>query len=199
MKATVRTRKDDSMEDLLFNSVESAQNFVDFVILYQHESGAGNGYGAYWVFENKIEQTDGNSDRFTRELDSRRIDRMIRSIAHARSGGSGIVTIPSMTYGVEDGAIAFQLWGFDDRQKPGAGDMYRIVEYNETTVGLLNDGASKEGRVLEVIGDSIQGYLGEDDEGNRLESAKVHTIPLDSVMKIPDWLAEHRQRRNSTV
>lgn len=194
MKATVRTRKDDSMEDLLFNSVESAQSFINFVSLYQHESGAGNGYGAYWVFEDEIEQTDGNSDRFTRELDYNRIKRMASKIAHARSGGNGIVTMPSITYGIDDEAIAFQVWGFDGKQKPSAGDMYRIIEYNETTVSLLRDGASKEGRVLEIVGDSIKGYLGEDDEGNRLESAKVYTIPMDYVMKIPDWLTELHKR-----
>lgn len=194
MLAAVRVRKDDHMEYLLFHSRESAENFVGFVETYISDSGAGNGYGAYWVYDDPIEATDGNADRFTRALEYGRIQEMMESIARARSGG-GPVTLPSITYGIENDAIAFAVWGFEYRKVPRAGDMYRVFDWEPLgDYGVI----PKEGRVLRVEGDTahVVAWFAEDrDDGSPKEDAEVFEVPISTIMQIPDWLKQHRERR----
>lgn len=199
MLASVRTRKDDTMEELLFVSREAAESFLSFVEMYKNESGAGNGYGAYWVYDDNLEMTDGCSDRFTGTLDLERVIKMAWDIAYARSGGSP-VTLPSITYYEgEEGAIGFAFWGFDSRVVPAAGDMYRVVDWQKLSA---EEGPyPKEGRVLSIMGENatILGWYDEDENGRAKENAAPLVVPLDAIMKIPDWLKKSRERKRGVV
>lgn len=186
MKFALLARKDDSMELLAFGSIESAEGFVEFVATYQRESGAGNGYGAYWIFDDKVIEVDPTDKRLVRSLEYDRILTMARDIAKARSGGRGVITMPAITYGTEDGAIVFQVWGFDLGSTPGPGDMYRVIKPE-----LLPAGAcSREGRVVEIVGDSarVLDCLKDGKSEEPPADDDLLTIPLKALMKIPDWL-----------
>lgn len=187
----VEVRKDDSIEIMMFVSAESAQSFVNFAHTYALESGAGNGYGAYWVFHHPPESGVTTGVLVTK-LDEERILKMARSIAFARSGGSGVITMPAFTIGSENEEIVFNVWGFDLGNLPEAGDMYRL-----TNPYLLPEGVqpSREGRVLEVVGEDIRviGCHEEKSDGTPKDGANSLTIPRQATMKIPDWLTKHRK------
>ena len=192
MKAYVCTRKDDKMEKLLFVSSEFAQNFISFVEMYQYESGAGNGYGAYWIYEKNIVRTSGRSNSFVRTLEFDRIQGMATDIARARSGG-GVVTMPSIKYGIDRSAICFAFWGFDCKNKPKPGDMYRVVDWN-----IIQDDFDErfgEGRVRRVEGGNIVVVNCYDEFRSIRNQVELeeYLIPHSAVMKIPDWLAEHHR------
>lgn len=190
MNYAVLARKDDTMELLAFGSMDSVCSFIKFVVTYQRESGAGNGYGAYWIFDDKVVQVDPADDRLVRSLERDRIISMAYDIAYARSGGSGIVTVPAITYGTKDDGIIFQVWGFDQGSTPNPGDMCRVIKPELLPTDKLR---SRDGRVTDIFVDQAR-VLDCADEGSEgpKNKAEPYLIPLEALMKIPDWLESGR-------
>ena len=163
---------------LCFRSIEDAERFKSFVNTYMEESGAGNGYGAYWVnFNAKIVQVLEILDSFTTEINDNYIESMMESIIAERLAG--------LDQDYKTGGIIFSVSPLPPRQRPKAGDMFRT---------LISMGAEKkmEGRVLKDLGDTFEviGYFDEGEDGKPKVDAKVITIDADKVMKIHDWLTK---------
>jgi hypothetical protein len=191
MFATVEVRKNNSFETLCFRSKEDAQRFQAFVEAYMRESGAGNGYGAYWIFNRDVgfhERPPGGS---VSTIDAARVGRMLWRILQART----CVDEPEMSSPrratSEDGGILFDVGEFPPRQRPAIGDMFRAVgpglNEQERDVG--------EGRVLADLGDwfEVVSCGDEEDDGNIKPGAKRVSVRADKVMKINDWKRKNRR------
>lgn len=163
---------------LCFASVEDAKRFKNLVNTYMEESGAGNGYGAYWVlFETEIEEVPEIMENFCTELDDNLITKMIQDVIRARTAGN-----PQ--------GIIFNLPELPKPQRPTRGDMFRT---------LFSRGANRkiEGRVINDNGDMLDviNCWDDDDNGKPKKDAKIITIPAAWTMKINDWKAELRKKK----
>ncbi|MFA5188999.1 MAG: hypothetical protein WC460_06600 [Patescibacteria group bacterium] len=176
MFAILKCLENAEEKTLCFASLEDAIRFKSFVNTYMEESGAGNGYDAYWVMSNaKIVQVSEIMDDFCTTLDYNLIAKMLEEIINARTAGNRQ-------------GIIFSMSELPARQRPGPGDMIRA---------LFSQGAKEkiEGRVLSDNGDTFEviNYWDEDDNGKPKKSARVITVPASSVMKIDDWKKEYRK------
>lgn len=180
---------------LLFATPEDAKRFAELIKLYMTDSGAGNGYSAYWIFDDRVEETSGASDRFTQELDHKLVDRMVHAIAESRSLETEAPILPDLSIGRVDGAITFSIGEFAPRTSPVTGDMYRIFNWDPITEQHAE--SPREGRVIGITGDiaKVGSWGAEDEEGNLKPDAAIHDLPLGALMRIPDWQERNRERR----
>ncbi|MCX6745241.1 MAG: hypothetical protein NTX82_07010 [Candidatus Parcubacteria bacterium] len=164
---------------LCFASIEDAQRFKAFVNTYMEESGAGNGYNAYWVmFDTKIVEVSEIMDDFCTILNNDLIVHMLQAVIHSRTAGVG-----------NSQGIIFNISELPPRQRPAKDDMFRT---------LYSQGATEkiEGRIIEDNGETFKviNCYDIDDKGKPKKNAKIITIPASHAMKINDWQKEHRSR-----
>jgi len=190
MFAIVQVRKDDSMQDLCFCNRESADRFVEFVKVYIRESGAGNGYGAYWIFDDAVGMYERPPAGAVKELESERIQTMLESILQARTAEDRPSLSVDLLIGTQDGAISLKIGELPPAQRPTAGDMCRVIgkDLNEVerTLG--------DGRVVRDLGDTLKVVSSWDTErdGRVSPNAKYLVVRTKNVMKINDWKAGRR-------
>lgn len=198
MLSAVRVRKDDTFEFIGFASREDAQRFIAFVKQYQTESGAGNGYGAYWVFNDEITDAPPFGDGTTDELEFARIVQMAMAISRARAVNERTVSIPSIRYDHdEDDGIIFEVGNFLPHGLPAVGEMYRLIKRDDPEVSDV----PSEGRVMTLTGEEAEvvGWDDESDDGVIADTAQRHRVPLTAIMRIPDWRKRSRERKASEL
>jgi hypothetical protein len=129
---------------LCFASKEDSERFKDFANTYMEESGAGNGYGAYWVYFDAqiVEVSEILKDVFSCKLDRGLISSMLEDIVCARTAGESGAENIYINIGFKNYAITFFVGELPERQSPQAGDMFRSLQ----TKGV----AKIEGRVLKI-------------------------------------------------
>lgn len=189
-------RDGDYQELLCFETKEEAERFKKFVNTYMEESGAGNGYGAYWVYTNaQILGCDMMPDYAKTQLDTELLESMLASILVARTASKPFACPPVslITFGGQGKPITFEYGELPPRQRPKVGDMYRglfpIRNSDVEEVAHAREGrvVADHGATLEVISSWDEG-----DNGKPKPDAKRVCIPADQVMKINDWLREIR-------
>lgn len=137
MFGLVSVFEDANRVQLLFASKRDAKRFIQFVRVYIAESGAGNGYGAYWYFKGEpIVGVDTKMGKGYLNFDL--IKEMSRSICDARNARRGKMwagdDVTEAEYmpqvGVRDGAITFDFSPdkLPPRIRPRAGDLVRLVD-----------------------------------------------------------------------
>lgn len=183
--------------ELYFASVIYAQEFKDFVGVYMSDSGAGNGYGAYWCkYDQFIDRViDESNARFYcgRSLDHALVIRMWNDICIARTAERNHGVLPNVRLGLKNGAIFFELDELPARQNPKQGDMFRVVKNANNLMELIKlDVLGLEGRVLEERQDTVVVIAShqEGDDGNPIANAQLREIPTKLTMKINDWKSE---------
>lgn len=187
---------DGQREKLRFASKRDANAFLAFAKIYVDDSGAGNGYGAYWVYlDEKPSFSPIPLPGSTEELDEKLISQMLSGILAARQA-SNTPTMIGWSWGKRRGfrgGITFMIDPIPKRQRPAVGDMYRIprsamsADYSELPYS--------EGRVLEDNGDTFtlrSCYNEEPSTGEWRRERVTYTIAADRVMKINDWLSAMR-------
>lgn len=139
MFALVKVLEDAHEVNLLFADKSHAQHFINFVHTYIAESGAGNGYGAYWHFSN--EPIVGVDTKIGKgEIRADLIKDMATSICDARLAQPSVWQdgiyklseyIPS--FAVINGLILFHfdINKLPPRLRPNVGDLVRIVDHDE--------------------------------------------------------------------
>lgn len=157
---------------LCFASKPDAERFKCFVLTYMEESGAGNGYDAYWVDpEAKIVQTDSVPDGCQIMLNKKYVDTMLARVREARYAGDRSC----------DEAIAFDVPLLPDRKRPTKGETFR---------SLVSQGASMkiEGRVVNDKGSTLEVICcwDEDERGKPKPGATIFELETCQTMKIPD-------------
>ena len=193
--------KDGKQEILRFISRSSMNAFRHLTTSYMDDSGAGNGYGAYWImFDEKHFHTHSILDDTEYLLDAKLVNQMLHSLLCARLAISNPKMISWNAEAKETNGhgsakgIDFKIDEIPPRLVPTVGDMYRIPRTKLTDNPL--DGRFSEGRVLEEKDGVLtvracwdeDSKTGEWKEGDR----KTYTIEANRVMKINDWLASHR-------
>lgn len=190
MFATVQVRKDDTMQNLCFCDRESADRFVEFVKVYMNESGAGNGYGAYWIFDDAIGMYERPPAVAVKELESDRLYSMLGSILRARTAEDRPSLSVDLLIGTRDGAISLMIGELPPVQRPTAGDMCRVIGED------LNEAERRLGdaRVVRDLGDTLEVVSSWDTErdGRVSPDAKYLVVRTKNVMKINDWKANRR-------
>ncbi len=189
--AELEALEDERLKILCFASKADAQRFKQFCNLYIDESGAGNGYGAYWVYtDTKISRCRKVASRCVIGLDTELIESMLHRILVARTAIGNPQVKVGYVVGIRDGAIFFTIGEFPPRQRPGVGDMYRIPRSALDETNL----AESEGRVVKDLGDILEviSCYNEERDGSIKPNAKVVRVKVTSVMKINDWLASRR-------
>ncbi len=185
MYATLIVRKDDSYETLCFLSKADAQRFRRFVRTYIDESGAGNGYGAYWIVDDEIDQRRVPPAGSKAALDHDRLKTMLFSILRARTAKNPPdveVALKAWTVGR---AVAFTFGMLPPRQRPGVGDMFRVIRGSRPSDEEAKVG---EGRVVADRGKTFEVVSCWDDENGKIKpGAKRVTVRASKVMKIDDW------------
>ena len=169
--------------DFVFADRQQAQDFIDFVLMYVGESGAGNGYDAYWMISTQICQVDNIANSMKGFLNSDLIKNMALAICDARMARdhmSDEVTEPEYMpqLGYQDGLITF-VFDADQlppRLEPQAGDLARIIDRQHPQRGVA--------RVKAVGGDLVTLIPC---QLSRLEEETI--CPSDKVMKVFDFLA----------
>jgi hypothetical protein len=187
MYGFVQVIEDGRNVDLLFADKEQAKQFIDFVHVYMIESGAGNGYGAYWHLIGNLGNPVVGVDTKVGQgfLKTDLIQAMALSICDARAARphawqGGNVTVPEYMplMGIKDGTIVFQFTTSDLPHciAPKKGDLARIVD-NPKYYKCI--GRVKEARDsgLFVIAPCEHSFLTEEIE-----------LPAFEVMKIYDFL-----------
>lgn len=178
MVALLDAREDGKAVTLCFVSKADAEQFKQFVGTYMEESGAGNGYSAYWVYlDAPIIQADAIPPRCVTKLNDELISAMRNAIVGARLAGDD----------QEGGGIMFWSQELPPRQRPTCGDMFRA---------LVSQGAQDrmEGRVVADHGETLEviSWQEEDEEGKPISGARIVTIPASQTMKICDWRAARK-------
>ncbi|MBI2065390.1 MAG: hypothetical protein HYT62_05085 [Candidatus Yanofskybacteria bacterium] len=178
---------------LCFASKEDADRFRQFTNIYMDDSGAGNGYGAYWVYNHKeIIRCDKIPSFCATRLERKLVSLMVSGILIARMATKHHSHRMNISIGERNGAITFNLDNLPARKRPTAGDMFRTVK----SIGNEDERLIGEGRVLRDLGDTLEviSCWDEDDRGKPRKDAKVVTVRTDAVMKINDWKLEHRMQ-----
>jgi len=192
MEAAVRILRDGESEVVLFINTRTARNFIKFVNQYLVETAPSGNDGAYRVVTEEPMsplQALEPGEEFVRELEYRRLEFMGHTIARARSAGSGVVTTPAIQYGRHNGAAVFQAGGFERRQVPAVGDMYRLIDRSQVSKDFNRN--FLEGRVMFIKGETatVWSYVSEHD-GIKGTYTK---IPLSALMKIEDYMKASRR------
>jgi len=169
---------------LCFASRDDAERFKAFVNIYMEESGAGNGYGAYWVmFDADVEDV---LEGFDTELNMYLLNYMMSKVIEARLADSEIAMYPAIEVSMSTGVI-FRVGELPPRKRPTVGDMFRT---------LYSAGAESkfEGRVIHDNGDTFEVINCSDEwpSGKLKDNAKIITISVGQVMKVNDWRAKRR-------
>ncbi len=168
---------------LAFASKKDATAFKKFVNVYMSDSGAGNGYGAYWVYTNEeIVQCDKLPGTAKTSLKLYLLLDMMHSVLTARMASEKHGISVAINIGQERGAITFSTGRLPPRQRPAVGDMFRVIK--RTTA---DEAEVHEGRVVEDCGETLKvksywDYI-----------KTIFTVNTKNVMKINDWIKEHRR------
>ena len=183
-------------ERLCFKSKKDAQAFCLFAQTYYDDSGAGNGYGAYWVdLKRKPHWRPFVPANAITELDVRLVGGMLWSILSARLATEKPEPI-AYACGVKDGCITFSVDQLPPRQKPSVGDMYRIPRSM-----MRADHAELEWAEGRVVSENEQAGLftvrsihHENPDGTLKKDRPMMLFAIQSsrVMKIHDWMAAMR-------
>ena len=196
MYAIVHVLKDMEPVTLCFSNKKSAENFLTLVNTYEDDSGAGNGYSAYWpnYDKRKIQSRFWRPPESVAKLDTVMVKEMLWSIYSARAAASPEDMEKKFFISCTCLAIAFSLEELPPRIRPTAGDMYRVPR------SLSTDGTGSEGRVIEDIGGLLRvvpcWYWGR--EGFR-HDVKTLYVKTSSAMKTYDWLKALYPERTSWV
>ena len=184
----------ESTERLCFRTKADADRFRDFVLAYADDSGAGNGYGAYWMWEDEHPYYRPFIPRnAVTALDVGFVETMLRSLMHARTTMNQPMPL-HYSCGSRGGGITFTLNTLPPRQRPTTGDMYRIP-LSLMPVDLSYDHIPSEGRILADRGDTftVIGSWDEDpQDGAVRDGARIYEIEAVRVMKINDYLSAMR-------
>jgi hypothetical protein len=159
------------------------------------ESGAGNGYGAYWVWtDSVIVQCDVIPESASTILRFDLIEYMLYKVLVARIADKKTDISADLIVGKKDDAAVFFVGKLPPRQKPRAGDMFRLIDRTKMSADSIT-----EGRVLKDLGDTLEvmSWGDEDEYGNKKADARVVTIKTNQVMKINDWMSEARKQKKS--
>jgi len=180
LKGEIVVRKDDDFETLNFTTKQGAEAFAHLCHLYQDESGAGNGYGAYWhLRDSPIAAVD--TPRGNANLDSSRVNYMLESIVSARLAGGEVQPLSKdeiLKLAVKDGLIEFNFTSANlpPRIIPKAGDLVRIIDHPEFSRSVL-------ARLDTVIDDKA--HVAPCEYG----IIEPMVVPLNNVMKVRDFLS----------
>lgn len=186
--------KDMRQLSLCFTNRKSAASFSTLVNIYEDDSGAGNGYSAYWpdYGNEKISLRLWKPRRSVSEIDPELVRSMLHSIYLSRN-----VDIPDdlserISIGTEGQGILFSMNALPPRMQPAVGDMYRIPR------SLSKDGMGGEGKVIDERRDSLvvipSHYWEKDGFRNDVTTSE---IPKKSAIVIHDWLKDHYPDRKS--
>ncbi len=194
MYAVLHVLKDAVPAALCFSNNKSAASFKELVDTYEDESGAGNGYTAYWpdYEKRKILPSIFRASQWVTELDAEMVARMLWSLFKARAADTTQGMRGEFSIGISNGAILFSIGKLPPRIRPTVGDMYRVPR------SLSEDGRGSEGRVIEDNGDTLKvipcWYWGR--EGFR-HDVEIEEVEASRAMKTYDWLKDHYPERKS--
>ncbi len=194
MYALIEAIEDGKTIQLCFASKADAKRFKKFTTMYMLESGAGNGYGAYWVWtDSAIVQCDVIPEFASTILRFDLIEYMLCKVLVARTADKKTDVSVDLIVGKKDNAVVFFVGKLPPRQKPRAGDMFRLIDRTKMSADSIT-----EGRVLKDLGDTLEvmSWGDEDKHGNKKADARIVTIKASQVMKINDWKSEHRKQRS---
>ena len=182
---------------LCFASHEDAKRFKEFGVTYVDESGAGNGYGAYWVYSDlEIVPCFWIPNNAVTILNTGLVTDMVWSILRARFAVENPPDCVGYKVGLRNGALTFLIGEFPPKILPTTGDMYRIPRPEQRTEEEFH---LSEGRVLADFGDEVDIVsscdIRDDSITEPKEGAKKLRIKKDRLMKINDYLARIRARR----
>lgn len=183
MYRVVEALVDGEYAKLCFVSKESANAFRKFVKIYMDDSGAGNGYEAYWIYwETKTKIKPYIPRNAVVKLNRQLIDSMIYSILEARTAKNRPDITVSYTTLTEKGAICFNIDEFPPRLRPTTGDMFRVPR------SFVDFCRSKytEGRVVQDNGLTLEVI---DCFDFNKKDPKIDIIETQYAMKINDWKA----------
>lgn len=190
MGALLKAIEDGVRSTFYFASKQDAERFKEFVNIYMFDSGAGNGYGAYWVLTDEmIVECDKAPTYAVTEVKNHILLSMLGDILNARTAGEQRNANGRMA-GKKNGGITFNAGELLPRQRPQVGDMFRTIK---------EDGANEEeyavgeGRVIADHGDTLEviNYSDEEDDGRIKPNAKRVIVRVANVMKINDWKKAH--------
>lgn len=173
---------------LRFATFGSALRFVRFCNLYYNESGAGNGYGAYWGARLGIPFLP--IARMQETLDDECLSYTAQRIASVRPVQD--VKKYFQWHRQKEGffrGIVFSSEVFPPTTSPKRGDMYRIPRSHMSSD--YRELAYSEGRVVSENGAFLQVRGAHDDcelRRGKGQSYQLHTIPRNKVIWIPDWV-----------
>jgi len=192
--AILHVLKDMKPVKLCFVDKKSAESFLVLVNTYEDDSGAGNGYSAYWpnYDKRKISLSFWQPNKSVMEINSEFVEHMLRSIylAHAVNVPEEMKEEFSITH--TNKGIVFSMEELPPRIRPTVGDMYRIPK------SLSFDGGGGEGRVIEDEGHALRvipcWYWGNKGFRSDFEILKIHE---SQAMKIHDWLKDSYPERIS--
>lgn len=179
---------------LCFASKKDAEQFKQFANTYMDESGAGNGYGAYWVYRSsEVIRCDKVPPGSTTRLEQKFINSMTNDILVARTANRNHSAMADISIGIKNKAISFSFGNLPERQRPAVGDMFRTMKSQANE----EEKAVGEGRVIEDLGETLKviSCWDEGDDGRPKSNAKLITVRDVAVMKINDWKSEHRSNR----
>ena len=112
MYAMLEALEDGVRKIFFFASAEDARRFREFIDSYMLESGAGNGYGAYWVsLDAPIVECRSILSSGTVSLRQDYVQHMLAGIVAARTGDRRATFQGTFLVGTERGAIAFRCDG----------------------------------------------------------------------------------------
>lgn len=196
MYAILHVLKDARPIMLCFFDRKSAESFKELVDTYEDESGAGNGYSAYWPNYKKREILPSvfRSSEWVTELDTNMVVRMLWSLFQARAADVTGGMRGEFSIGASNGAITFSMGKLPPRTRPTVGDMYRIPR------SLSEDGMSNDGKVIEDNGDTLKviacWYW--EREGFR-HDVQIEEVKTSHTMKTHDWLKDQYPERTSWI
>ncbi len=194
MYAIVSVLKNMRPITLCFSDQKSAEDFLTLVNVYEDDSGAGNGYSAYWPDYRKrgVLLKRFRPFRAVKELDGEMVDDMLRHIYRARA--VSFLGDMKALFSIKRArrAIAFSLRELPPRLHPTTGDMYRIPR------SLSPEGLGGEGKVIEDNGDTLKVIPSHYwlREGFRYD-VEVLEVKASEVMKTHDWLKDLNPKRTS--
>ena len=180
-------------QTLCFASKKDAVDFSEFTKIYVDDSGAGNGYGAYWLWlDAQPYYRPYRKQNSVCLLNLKLVSAMLWSILSARLAISNPATI-GFSQGSTGEAVTFSVDSLPPRLRPSVGDMYRIPR-SKMSPDLSESGYS-EGRIMAENNETfiLRSCSSEEpSRGNWRGDQKTYMIACDRVMKINDWLMQMR-------
>ncbi|MEI6835770.1 MAG: hypothetical protein WCK59_02970 [Candidatus Falkowbacteria bacterium] len=174
-----------------FQSVADAEGFKKFIGIYMHEHG-GNGYGGYWVYSDaEITEVKTIPSFACTKLRHNFISRILNDIVVRRTACHEPEVNIDLIINETEEAIKFKISKLPSRQRPGTGDMYRVVGKTPK----LWDNRMNTGRVFQDLDHVVKVYSMWDEEDKKPEpkpEAKFALISKEAIMKIEDFCAKIR-------